>query len=381
MDHDRISYEWIETLPQLNKAVRIFEQEKDIGVDLEADSLYHYFEKVCLIQIATPSASYIIDPLAFKDLSSLQPIFSNPSIGKVFHGADYDIRLLNQDIGLEVRNLFDTQLACRFLGVSETGLEAVLRNRFQVELNKKYQRADWSKRPLSREMLEYAALDGRYLIPLALLLKRELEEKNRLTWVQEDCLHLSQVRFSTSSEEPLYLKVKGAAHLNARSLTVLETLLEFREKEAQQSDRPPFKIIGNEALLELARKTPLNQGELERANILSPKQIDRFAGKLVNTILGAMAVPEESLLHYPRRKKIDLGATERLKIKALKQWREQRADELGLEPGILLSTALIHLLALKNPASLSEMEGIPEIKRWQQETFGPEILLVLKGEA
>ena len=158
---------------------RILGRAKIIGVDLEADSLYHYYEKVCLLQIATETDSFVLDPLALRDLSSLRPVFSDPRIRKVFHGADYDIRSLYRDFHLEVENLFDTQLACRFLGLQETGLEAVLRNRFQVELNKKYQRADWSKRPLSPEMVEYAAMDGYYLIPLSRMLERELEEKGR----------------------------------------------------------------------------------------------------------------------------------------------------------------------------------------------------------
>jgi hypothetical protein len=156
--------------------------EAIIGVDLEADSMHHYFEKVCLLQIATDSASYLMDPLALRDLSVLQPVFSNPRIRKIFHGADYDVRSLYRDFQVEVENLFDTQLACKFLGLRETGLDSLLRNRFQVELNKKFQRADWSQRPLSTEMLEYAAMDGGYLIPLAHMLKKELEEKIAHQW-------------------------------------------------------------------------------------------------------------------------------------------------------------------------------------------------------
>ena len=188
MDENAFSHEWIETLPQLEGAARILGQAKIIGVDLEADSMHHYFEKVCLLQIATESASYVMDPLALRDLSALHPVFSNPRIRKVFHGADYDIRSLYRDFRLEVENLFDTQLACKFLGLRESGLEVLLRSRFQVELNKKYQRADWSQRPLSLEMVEYAAMDGRYLIPLARMLEKELEEKSRLSWVEEECL-------------------------------------------------------------------------------------------------------------------------------------------------------------------------------------------------
>ena len=378
MNPESSSYVRVETLPALHGLIPHLEQSSIIGVDLEADSLFHYFEKVCLIQIATPQASYILDPLSLKDLSPLRPIFFNSNICKIFHGADYDIRLLNRDFGLEVRNLFDTQLACRFLGLSETGLEAVLRERFQVALNKKFQRADWSQRPLPQNMLEYAALDGRYLIPLAHILKQELEGKNRLNWVEEECRLLSQVRFSPPHQGLFFIKVKGASHLNPRSLTVLEALLSFREREAQESDRPPFKIIGNEALLELARSTPLTPEELAGLKTLSPKQTHRFGQAVLSVIQKTLQVPQEKFLTYPRKERNPVGLREGRKIKALKEWREKQAKALGLEPGIVISTLLLTVLALKNPQTLEEMAGIPGMKRWQWETFGVELLETLR---
>ncbi|MDI6754869.1 MAG: HRDC domain-containing protein [Thermodesulfobacteriota bacterium] len=374
MDGNKFSYEWIETLPHLEGASRIMGQAKIIGVDLEADSMYHYFEKVCLLQIATESASYIMDPLALRDLSALHPVFSNPRIRKVFHGADYDIRSLYRDFRLEVENLFDTQLACKFLGLQETGLEALLRSRFHVELNKKYQRADWSKRPLSSEMVEYAAMDGMYLIPLARMLEKELEEKSRLSWVEEECLLLSKVRFTPSSHDPLYLKVKGAFLLDPRSLAVLEALLEFREAEAQKSDLPPFKVLRNETLLELAMKKPLRLEELETGKVLSRKQSDRYGTRLLQEIHRAMAIPDEDLPVYPRETRPDLSSSVRKRVKALKAWRDIRAKHLGLEPGILMNNALINACALKNSRSIREMEEIPGLKKWLQDHFGQEIL-------
>lgn len=369
-----MNYEWIETLPRLAGAARVLGQAKIIGVDIEADSLYHYFEKVCLIQIATESVSYVMDPLALKDLSALHPVFSNPRIRKVFHGADYDIRSLYRDFRLEVENLFDTQLACKFLGLRETGLEALLRSRFQVELNKKYQQADWSQRPLFPKMVEYAAMDVMYLIPLARMLEKELEEKSRLSWVEEESLFLSKVRFAPPSQGPLYLKVKGASLLDPRSLAVLEALLEFRETQAQESDLPPFKVLPNGPLLELAAKKPLRLEELEEWKILSRKQIDRYGTCLLQEIHRAMAIPDEDLPVYPREARPDLSPPLRKRIKALKTWREVRAKHLGMEPGILLNNALINSFALKNPRSIEEMKGIPGLKKWLQDHFGQEIL-------
>ena len=379
MDGKKISFEWIETLPRLEGAARFLGQAKIIGVDLEADSMHHYFEKVCLLQMATESACYVLDPLAVKDLSVLRPVFSNPRIRKVFHGADYDIRSLHRDFRLEVENLFDTQLACLFLGLRETGLEALLRSRFQVGLNKKYQRADWSQRPLSPEMVEYAAMDVGYLIPLALVLEKELEEKNRLSWVEEECLFLSKVRFPPPSHEPLYLRVKGASSLDSRGLAVLEALLEFREAQAQKADLPPFKVLGNEALLELAMKKPLRPEELETAKVLSRKQIDRHETRLLPEIHRAMSIPDKDLPVYPRKTRPDLPSPVRQRVKALKTWRDMRAKSLGMEPGILLNNALIQDLALKNPRSIKEMEEIPGLKKWRQNHFGREILAAQAG--
>lgn len=377
MERPTLAHELIETLPHLEGAARILAQAEIIGVDLEADSMHHYFEKVCLLQIATESASYIMDPLAQRDLSALRPVFFNPRIRKVFHGADFDVRSLYRDFRLEVENLFDTQLACKFLGLRETGLEALLRNRFQVELNKKYQRADWSQRPLSPEMLEYAAMDGRYLIPLARMLEKELEEKNRLSWVEEECLFLSKVRFTGPSHEPLYLRVKGAFRLDPRSLAVLETLLEFREAQAQNSDFPPFKVLGNESLMELAIQKPLCLEKLETGKILTRKQIDKYGERLLREIQRAMAIPHQDLPVYPREARPDLPPAVRKRVKALKTWRDLKAKSLGMEPGILLNNALIGDLARKNPQSKEDLEEISGLKNWRRDHFGLEILIAL----
>ncbi len=373
------SYEWIETLPQLEGAARNLGQAEIIGVDLEADSMHHYFEKVCLLQMATEWASYILDPLALRDLSTLGPVFSNPRIQKVFHGADFDVRSLYRDFRFEVENLFDTQLACKFLGLRETGLEALLRNRFRVELNKKYQRADWSQRPLSPEMLEYASMDGRYLIPLARMLENELEQKSRFSWVEEECLFMSKVRFTPPSQEPLYLRVKGAFRLDPRSLAILESLLKFRETQAEKSDLPPFKVLGNESLLELAIQKPLRPEELEKGKVLSRKQIDRYGTHLLREIHRAIAIPDEHLPVYPRQTRPDLPSAIRKRIKGLKIWRDLKAKSLKMEPGIFLSNSLLRDLASKNPQSIRELEEIPGLKNWRRDHFGREILAQIRG--
>jgi ribonuclease D len=217
-------------------------------------------------------------------------------------------------------------------------------------------------------------MDVGYLIPLALVLEKELEEKNRLSWVEEECQFLSKVRFPPPSHDPLYLRVKGASSLDSRGLAVLEALLEFREAQAQKADLPPFKVLGNEPLLELAMKKPLRLEEMEMGKALGGKLIQRHGTRLLQEIHRAMAIPDEELPVYPRKTRPDLSSPVRQRVKALKTWRDMRAKDLGMEPGILLNNALINDLALKNPRSLEEIGEIPGLKKWRLTHFGREIL-------
>jgi ribonuclease D len=197
----------------------------------------------------------LIDPLALKDLSPLAASLGDPRIMIVMHGADYDIRSLHRDFGIEVHNLFDTMLASRFLGITDFGLAALLKARFGIELNKKYQKADWSKRPLSPEMSAYAAADTSDLLPLYDQLSAELIEKGRLEWLEEECRLLCLARV-TEKDGPLFLSCKGAGKLKGRTLAILEELLHLRDHQACELDRPPFKVISVETLLETAEKRP-----------------------------------------------------------------------------------------------------------------------------
>jgi ribonuclease D len=192
----------IEKDADLNKIVAELQKEPAIGVDLEADSMFHYQEKVCLLQISTHTLNIVIDPLSVQDLSPLAPVFGDARIRKVFHGADYDIRSLYRDFGIEVHSLFDTQVASRFLGARETGLASLLKMRFDVSSDKRYQKKDWSQRPLSAAMLTYAVQDICYLLPLAGILERELMEKGLLFCVEEECEQLSGVRPNSSRNRP-----------------------------------------------------------------------------------------------------------------------------------------------------------------------------------
>ena len=369
----------IDTLPALEKFAYSLSRKKIIGVDLEADSMHHYQEKVCLVQIADAKQCVVIDPLKIGCLSPLKPVFSNPDIQKVFHGSDYDVRSLYRDFQISICNLFDTELACRFLGVRESGLEAVLCHRFDVKLDKKFQRRDWSVRPLPEEMVAYAAADVFYLIPLAKMLQKELDKKERTAWVTEECLNLSRVRPPSSNNQPMYLKFKGAGRLEPKSLAVLEALLELRDRIAAEKDRPHYKIFGNESLKNLALLEHSDLKHLERACALSRKQIGMYGGAIQEVIRKALAIPENRLPLYPRKRSQHIEPAVRKRMRVLKAWRDEKADTLQLDPSIVFSKAQITAIAGINPNDKAALNRVEEIKRWQHKAFGGEILQVLKA--
>jgi ribonuclease D len=373
----KVKYQIIDSPAKLKDIANIFLKEAKIGVDLEADSMYHFQEKVCLLQMATKRMNVIIDPLQIRDLSVLKPVFAGHRIQKIFHGADYDVRSLFRDFKIKINNLFDTQLAAMFLGLKETSLEAVLKERFQVALEKKYQRKDWSRRPLPQEMVAYAANDVRYLVPLADMFEKELSKKKRLHWVKEECECLSRVRPVQNNQNPLYLNFKGAGRLDSRSLAVLEALLQYRKKIASQKDKPLFKIFRNRALLLLAIEKPTNKRGLEKTKALSRKQIGMYGKALIETIGQALKLPEERLPIYPRNKAPVPNPAVPKKLKALKSWRDAKARALEIEPTMLFTKALLCTIADENPRDIHSLGKITEIKKWQKNEFGAEIISVL----
>ena len=367
----------IETPQELeNLGVRL-NQETSVALDLEGDSLYHYREKICLIQIAAGSECFLIDPLIISDLSPLALFLNNPKIRKILHGADYDIRSLYRDYQFQIQNLFDTESAARFLGLKETGLGSLLGSRFQIQLDKRFQKTDWSKRPLSDPMLAYAAADVAYLIPLAQSLMTDLEALGRLPWVLEEGDRLGRVRFNPPYQGPLFLQFKGGRHLDSRSLGLLENLLQFRKAQAEKRDRPLFKILGADVLKTLALEKPLTLDRLKDIKGLSAKLIDRLGEGLIECLKQGLDIPETNLPRFPPSIRTQVNPIVAARVKVLKGWREKKARELNLDPGIVISNALIDQIGEKNPTGPEDLDLIPELRQWQQQTFGPEILKVI----
>ena len=368
----------INSLPELQKFAGRLAKQRIIGVDLEADSMYHFKEKVCLIQIATSNTTAVIDPLQIKNLAVLKPVFRRGDIQKVFHGADYDVRSLYRDFKININNLFDTELACRFLGFKESGLDAVLTKRYNVRLDKKYQRKDWSKRPLPEEMIAYAAADVHYLIPLAKSLQHELKNKGRLSWVREECTYLSKVRPVSNDSGPLFLGFKGAGKLGPRGLAVLEELLHLRKKIARQQDRPLFRIIGNKSIMALAEARPQSIKKLVKTEALGSKQIDRYGNEIISAVKKALQIPARDLPKYPRKTAPMVPAIVAKRVKELRRWRDQLANKLKIDPAIICTKALISAIAVQRPNSVSSLTTVKDLKTWQAARFGRDIIDILR---
>jgi ribonuclease D len=378
-DHASPEYILVEKDADLHRLMPKLQGEAAIGVDLEADSMFHYQEKVCLVQIATERLNLLIDPLSVRDLSPLAPVFADRRVRKVFHGADYDIRSLYRDFNIEVHSLFDTQIAARFLGIREISLASLLHEYFHISSDKKYQKKDWSQRPLPEPMMQYAVQDICYLNMLASILEEELKKRGRLFCVEEECDLLSGVRANSTKADPFFTSFKGAARLDPRSLAVLENLLRFRDQLARRRDCPHFKVLGNQPILEIAQRKPLSRADLGGIKGLSARQIDQMGEGLIQQIREALRLPESGLPAYPRKAWQRLRSREGARVEALKGWRDRTGNQWGVDPAVICTNAQIREIAIANPRKPQDMKSIKEIRNWQMKLFGRDICRVLQG--
>jgi len=336
------------------------------------------FKHFCQHLISTKRINAVIDPLAVKDISLLAPLFKDNSVMKIFHGADYDIRSLHRDFKLEINNLFDTQLASMFLGCRQTGLSAVVKKHFNIMLEKKFQKKDWSVRPLPKAMMRYAASDTVHLIPLAEILIQELRNKGRLHWVLEECQYLSQVRHPLTNNSPLFIKFKGAGRLDSQCLNVLEALLQLRDRIAASKDRPVFKVFNNHALMEIAHTQPTSVTELVKMKVISSTQLNMYANAIIKSVKNAMQTPPHKHPSFPFRKTPLISLREHQRIEALKSWRNLKAQILVLDPGLICSKSLMTAIAKQKIRTPEDLHTIDLMHKWRVEAFGDDITGILK---
>jgi len=302
------AWSYVDTLPKLAAFIAAVRREPRLGVDTEAASFHRYRDRIYLLQISSASQTALIDPLAVTDLAPMGALLSDPQVEKVFHDADYDLRVLDRDYGFRAVRLFDTRIAAQLAGEPAIGLAALLdKYGGGIKLDKEHQKADWSLRPLTPPMLAYAAADTQHLLTLRDALEQRLTQLGRLTWAQEEFKQLESLRWTGPAagagggDDETYLRLKGAKGLQPRSLAALRQLHRWRETVAEREDKAPFRIIGNDALLGVSRALPASPPDLSGIRELPSSLARRHGAALLDAVARAKALPDAELPRIERR--------------------------------------------------------------------------------
>ena len=346
-----------------------------IAVDTESNSFHAYRERVCLIQFSTPAADFIVDPIKVKELRPLADVFANPAQQKVFHAAEGDIIGLRRDYQFEFKNLFDTMSAARSLGWPQVGLAAILDLHFGVTMNKKHQRADWGRRPLTPEQLDYARLDTHYLLALRDLQRQALIDAGHWPEAEEEFERIASLRPDTepaSPPEPSFWRVKGARDLGPGQAAILQELFAYREEQARRIDRPLFMVMSDATLMELARRAPRRSEDLPAIPGMAADQIRRHGPAVLRGIEQGLRAPALRPPHVERE-----PDDVRERYDRLHTWRKERARARGVESDVILPRRALLDLARRRPRTEDDLTRITDFGPWRRETYGKEILALL----
>jgi ribonuclease D len=339
---------------QLRELLPHLESVDRVAIDTEADSLHCYREKLCLLQISVPGLDVIVDPLADVDLAPLREALANREI--VLHGADYDLRLLRRNMSFVPQRIFDTVIAARLIGIREFSLAALVKQYFDVELVKGSQKANWAQRPLSARMAEYAINDTRYLLPLVEHLEKELNSRNRMEWFRQSCQRaLDQAAIDRERDLDEAWRISGAGALHGRAYPVLRELWNWREKEAEAVDRPPFHILQNRELLHSAER--FAAGESSDYKHFSDRRRRAFREAAER----GMQVPERDWPVRPRRSGTRATSEVIKRIEQLRRNRDHAAKDLQIESSFIASRAVLEAIA----ADQSRADAL--LVPWQRE--------------
>jgi ribonuclease D len=370
---------YLDKIPEVDRFLSEISDVKELALDTEGASFHRFLDRIYLLQISTREESAIIDPLPIGSPARLGKLLESKTVEVVFHDADYDLRLLHQDYGWHVTNIFDTRVASQLLGIKSFGLAALLEQFFDVKLDKKHQRADWSMRPLTPDMLEYAAQDTRYLLRLKDHMKSELKRRGRLHWAEEEFAGLEGTRWEAEQSMEGFLRLKGARDLSRRELAVLREVANWRDTVAAQLDRATFRVIGNEALFEIARRAPMNVSELSTIKGMPKGMIERAGADIVAAIRHGMEVPEAELPKFPKGQRWNKDRDFDEKVNRLKAVRDAAAARLELDPGVLCSRERLENIARSGAKTVEDLANVPDLRRWQIEEMGEGFVRALAG--
>ncbi|MEM7495893.1 MAG: HRDC domain-containing protein [Myxococcota bacterium] len=373
-----LGFRYVTDADGLAEAVAALEGTTVLAVDTESDSFYSYEESCCLVQITGDSGpDWVIDPLSVKDLSPLSALMADPSVVKIFHGADYDVVSLKRDFGFSIHGIFDTMIAAQAGGHDRFGLGDLVKKYFGVTLNKKYQRHDWSSRPLKPEHLAYARLDSHFLPKLMTILAPLAEENGRGAMLEEEFELLEGREWSRKPFSPDdCMKIKGATKLDGPARKVLRAVFLARDARARKRNRPAFKVWGNDVCLDVAAGKPTDKSALAQALGPNHHVVRRYPNEIVEAVKAGLAdtsaAPKAPRPHEtPRDPRLPpFTRDDEPLLAALKKWRNARAKSEEMAPGLIVNNAVMRGIAALKPASVDDLEIVPDMRRWQRVGYG-----------
>ena len=372
---ERMDYTTIDTPEALRELAQTLRAEPLLGVDTEAAGYHRYFDRLSLLQVSSRTQNWLVDPLAVEDLSPLKEVLEDPSIEKIFHDADYDLRILDRDAGMGISGLFDTQIAAAFLGERALGLGTIVEKHLGIKLPKEFQRADWAERPLSEGMKQYAATDTAHLPDLRDRLKAALEQMGRLHWAQEEFLRREGTRWTEPEDgKEAFMRIKGARDLAPRGLAILRELHAWREGVARERDQATFRILGNQALLEMSASPPGSMRDLPSVTGISEGLAQRRGRDILAAVQRGLDVPEDQLPRWPRGQRFERDPEQEARFEALRDARTRLADQLNLDAGFLIPRATLEEIARAQPRTIDELAQVPGVRTWQVEAVGQGLL-------
>ena len=376
-----IRFDYIDDDKSMQRLLSAIKNTHEVALDIEADSLHHFYEKVCLLQLTINNENYIIDPLSQVDMTEFLETLKDKTI--ILHDAGYDLRMMQSSFGFELQGkLFDTMLAAQLLGFDHLGLAAMLEEFFGVTISKVGQRWDWSARPLEKEKLEYAACDTHYLHELSGILKGKLIELGRLSWHEESCQKCvdTAIKEKPQADPDREWRIKGSRQLGNRTLTILKNIWYWRQEQAKLADLPPYKIMNNSLMIAIAGFSADKANKpLEKGPRLPKHCIGQRLRKLKKTIEEAKQVPKAEWIQHPRPQ---FGkrpsATSQHVAEFIKEKCAEIGEELKLAPQIIAPKAAINLIANNRPTTIEEITECSGLMKWQATLLADVIKVALE---
>ena len=378
------NFKLIETTKEVAAFFKRAANEDVIAVDIESAAFYRYYAKVNLIQIATRKEAVIMDPQAISDFTPFQKFAATGKCMWLFHGGDYDISMLAKDLQIFIPRMFDTRKAAEILGMQELGLRALTEKYLGFTLDKRLQRCDWSRRPLTTAMKEYGLLDAVCLVPIYDCLLKELDDLGRIDWVMEECEAIGkQAREAQMHEpDPYAFHIKGSSYLSLRSLAVLREIWNLREEIAAKIDRAPFMLICNQALIDIARQCPRSMAGLCTIKNIGHEFLSRYGRELQEAVKKGLKAELVDLERpfKPCEREILLNAWEGELAKSIREARDIVAKKVNIPPSVLAPSHAIYDLAKIRPKTLGELVQSEILHEWQARLLADEIIPILEQE-